>query len=99
MFSVESLVKERKCTQILAIQLSTDRMHGPVLSENQGTETHCARKEGKGEDASEEKSLEHCLKREVRDIPLHVEIASAVNATVFTILKPWYGDDGTYKLL
>lgn len=49
------------------------RMDGPVLLVCQETVTHSARKEGKREDATGEKSFEHCFKREVEQvIPLHI---------------------------
>ena len=58
--------KRETCTQVLTVQLSTGRVHGPVLSECQETVILCARKEGKKEDATKEKLPEHCLERELR---------------------------------
>lgn len=49
------------------------RVNGPVLLVCQETVTHSARKWGKREDATGEKSFEHCFKREVKQvIPLNI---------------------------
>ena len=72
LFSVESTLKERDLYTNSALQLSIG-VHGPMLSECQETVIHYAWKKGKREHATKEKSLEQCLKREIKQIiPLHI---------------------------